>query len=226
MSARSRNGMTLMELVIGLAITGLMATTGAAAFGSLIDHRQVIREASASTERAAALREMIRSWLIAGTIQLQVGGVPRGLGRAAGAPSRGGTNAVSVSAAQSVGDEISFTTSARNPSLLGNVRIRLYIDGDANTGEKGLTIEYQPNSQQPLVRRMLDSLIDSLRVEYLDQRTGRWIASSQVAAAAGVPRAARLTLGSSHRNAVPPLLGLPMIFSMRPQAVVAAGAIP
>ena len=86
--------------------------------------------------------------------------VPRGLTRGAptggrgAASSLGGMNAAAVTAAQASGDELAFTTQALNPSLLGNVRIRLYVDGDANTPEKGLTIEYQPNLQQPIVRKM------------------------------------------------------------------------
>ena len=32
------------------------------------------------------------------------------------------------------------------------VTIRLYIDGDENTVEHGLTMEYQPNGNQPLQR--------------------------------------------------------------------------
>jgi Tfp pilus assembly protein FimT len=46
--------MTLMELVIGLAITSMMTAAGAGAFESLISHRKVIRDASVSTERAVA----------------------------------------------------------------------------------------------------------------------------------------------------------------------------
>jgi len=42
---RARRGMTLMELVIGLAITGMMASAGAVAFGAIIDHRRVIQRA-------------------------------------------------------------------------------------------------------------------------------------------------------------------------------------
>jgi len=215
---RARRGMTLMELVIGLAITGMMATAGAVAFGSIIDHRRVVRTASVSTERAAALRDMLRGWINAGAIQIQQGGGPRGLTRGApspagraGAGGGGMSNIASVSAAQASGDELTFTTSEVNPSLLPNVRIRLYVDGDANTPEKGLTIEYQPNLQMPLVRKMLDSTIDTLRVEFLDRRTNRWIGASQ--AATITPRAVRLTLLSSITT-LPPVLGLPMIFPM------------
>jgi len=214
--------MTLMELVIGLAITGMMATAGAVAFGSIIDHRQVIRTATVETERAAALREMIRGWINAGSIQIQQGGGPRGLNRgigpAAATPgaqrlglNTGMNTVAAVSAALASGDELTFTTSDLNPSLQANARIRLYVDGDDNTPEHGLTIEYQPNARMPLVRRMIDSTIDTLHVEYLDQRTNRWIGVSQGATIQ--PRAARLTLASGVAK-LPPLLLVPMIFPM------------
>lgn len=214
---RARAGMTLMELVIGLAITGMMAAAGAGAFASIIDHRRGIREASVSTERSAALREMIHSWIVAGTVQIQQGGGPRGLTRGvaaggAAAQSRGGNNIAAVSTAQAIGDEVSFTTTALNPSLLAAVRIRLYIDGDNNTLEKGLTIEYQPNLQQPLVRKMLDSTVDTLKVEFLDTRTNRWLRASEAATIR--PRAVRLTLLGGEHGKLPPILSVPMIFLM------------
>jgi hypothetical protein len=130
-------------------------------------------------------------------------------GGAAPAGGRGATGIAAVSAAQAAGDELTFTTPALNPSLLPNVRIRLYVDADANTPEKGLTIEYQPNAQQPLVRKMLDSTIDTLHVDFLDQRTNRWFASAQAATIQS--KAVRVTMVSGIAR-VPPLLGLPMMF--------------
>jgi hypothetical protein len=206
--------MTLMELVIGLAITGMMAAAGAGAFASIIDHRKTIRESSAATERGSALRETIRSWIIAGTIQIQIGGGPRGLTRGIGtaAPTRGAMSTAAVSAAQASGDEITFTTQAVNPSLLANVRMRLYIDADANTPERGLSIEYQPNVQQPLVRKMLDSTVDSLHVEYLDAVTHRWFAASQAATLSNI-LAVRLWMTPDTAAHASPVLGVPMIFT-------------
>lgn len=214
-SPRARSGMTLMELVIGLAITGLMAAAGAGAFSSIIDHRRTIRESSAATERGSALRETIRSWLVAGQIQIQIGGGPRGLTRGIGTanPGRGATNTAAVSAAQASGDELTFTTQAVNPSLLANVRMRLYIDADANTPEHGLCIEYQPNAQQPLVRKMLDSTIDSLHVEYLDGMTHRWFDASQAATLAGGILAVRVSMTADTAAHASPLLAVPMIFT-------------
>jgi prepilin-type N-terminal cleavage/methylation domain-containing protein len=213
MSPRARRGMTLMELVIGLAITGMMAAAGAGTFASIIDHRRTIQQASLSIERAASLREMLHSWLITGSVQIQRGGGPRGLTRgvaAARPAAQAGTNIASVSAAQASGDELNFTTTALNPSLLANVRMRLYIDGDNNTPEKGLTIEYQPNARMPLVRRMLDSTIDTLRVEFLDGRTHRWLRASE--AATLTPHAFRVTLLHGEHGPLPAILELPMVF--------------
>jgi hypothetical protein len=210
--------MTLMELVIGLAITGMMAAAGAGAFTSIIDHRAQIRDAARTTERAEAFREMLRSWIYAGTIQLQRGGGPR-LGAASAFTTRtvvrtaatGMNNLSASTAAQAAGDELAFTTTALNPSLLGNVRIRMYVDADNNTPETGLTIEYQPNAQLPLVRRMLDSTVDTLRVDYLDSRTGKWFPSTETATIA--PIAVRLTLHSTDSTASP-LLAVPMMFTI------------
>jgi hypothetical protein len=219
MTIRARRAMTLMELVIGLAITGMMAAAGAGAFESIIAHRQMIHDASVSTERAAALRDLIHVWIAAGTIQIPRGGGPRGLTRGLGTvtTTRGaansGMNSTAVSAAQASGDELSFTTSALNPSLVGSVRIRLYIDADNNTPERGLTMEYQPNLQQPIARRMLDSTIDTLKVEFLDSRTNRWLASSEAATITN-PVAVRVTLLPGAGDTVPPILSLPMIFPL------------
>jgi len=215
--------MTLMELVIGLAITGMMAAAGAGAFSSIIAHRRIIRDASLDTERAAAFREMLETWINAGTVQIQRGGGPRGLTRGVGAalPTAGGrggitSNTAAVSAATAIGDEITFTTTALNPAFTANVRIRLYIDGDNNTPERGLTMEYQPNLQQPLVRKMLDSTIDTLKVEYLDPRTDKWIRASEAATIA-TQTAVRVTLLPDDKHAIPAILQVPMIFMIGAQ---------
>jgi prepilin-type N-terminal cleavage/methylation domain-containing protein len=223
MMMRSRRGMTLMELVIGITITGLMAATGAAAFSSIIDHRRTIRESTVATERAAALRDMLRMWIVSGQIQVQQGGGPRGLARTvigaanARTASAMGMNLASVTAAQASGDELTFTTPALTPSMLPNTRIRLYIDGDANTPETGLTMEYQPNPQTPLQRRALDTTVGVLQVEFLDRRTNRWFRASEAATIQS--RAVRITLRPAEGDTLPPLLQVPLIFAMgQPQA--------
>jgi hypothetical protein len=212
-----------MELVIGITITGLMALAGAGAFATIIDHRRIIRESTVSTERAAALRDMIRMWIVSGQVMVQQGGGPRGLTRTivgatnARGAAMSGMSMQAVSAAQASGDELTFTTTALNPSMLSNVRIRLYIDADVNTPETGLAMEYQPNTQTPLVRRGLDPTIGVLKVEFLDRRTGRWFRASEAATIQS--RAVRITLLAAEggRDTIPALLQVPMIFPMGQQ---------
>ena len=113
------------------------------------------------------------------------------------------------SAAQGSGDELTVVTDAPNPLMLPSVRMRLYVDVDPGTPEKGLSIEYQANTATPLQRRMLDSTVDSLMVEYLDSRTNRWYDAPQ--AATITPRAVRVTLLGAGGKQLPRLLQVPIV---------------
>jgi type II secretory pathway pseudopilin PulG len=231
--------MTLIEVMSALLITGLMTAAGAGAFASIVDRRQSIVRASAATEHAAALRETLRQWLIAGQIQVVTGGAPRGSGiggTGSGAASRGATamaplrtvtpggnstGVVGVTAAVAAGDEIDFTTVAPNPSLAPTATMRLFVDGDASTPETGLTLEYQASTQSPLQRRQLDASITAIAVEYLDRQTGRWLPASELATAQ--PRALRLTLTPADTVRSPGLLKLPIVIPMPGAATTVTG---
>lgn len=229
---RVRRGMTLMELTIALVITGLMAAAGASTFATIIDHQRDIVRATASVERGAALRETIHSWLVSGNILISSGGLPqmgtRNTGAAAG---RGGSPALSplqtvtpggsstgtaptITAAQAIGDELDFTTTAPNPADAPQARMRLFIDGDVSSTETGLTLEYQASTQAPLQRIELEPSIDSMVVEYLDTRTNLWYPASE--ASTIQPRAMRLTLLST-TTLLPGIVTLPMIVPMGQQ---------
>lgn len=208
----TRRGMTLMELVVAIALTGMMAAAGAATFASIIDHRRVIRESTVATEQAAALREMLRTWVVSSSIQIQQGGGPRGLTTSRQATRTGPMSNAGVTAAATTGDELTFTTSAMTPTPSSNTRVRLFVDGDPNTPETGLAIEYQGSNAAPLQRMQLDSTIGVMVVEYLDNRTGRWYPALQ--AATIQPIALRFTLGPAEGDSIPRLLQLPFIFRM------------
>jgi prepilin-type N-terminal cleavage/methylation domain-containing protein len=233
MTTPARRGMTLMELVVGLAITGMMAAMGGAAFGSIIDHRRALLASTADVERAAALRDQIRTWILSGTVQIETGGVPQGMGRAgaaapaapviqsgsvAGAAPAGGLVSSSTapgsatSAAVASGDELTFITTAPNPADAPSVRMRLFIDADPSTPETGLTLEYQASTSAPLMRVELEPSIGALKVEFLDQRTNQWFESTQ--AAAITPIAVRLSMQPPEGGHLPGILELPMVFPM------------
>jgi prepilin-type N-terminal cleavage/methylation domain-containing protein len=208
----ARRGMTLMELVVAIALTGMMAAAGAATFASIIDHRRVIRESTVSTERAAALREMVRTWVVSSSIQIQQGGGPRGLTSSTRRSSSPSLISGGVTAAAQTGDELTFTTSAMTPTPSANTRVRMFVDNDPNTDEHGLAIEYQGGNATPLRRMQLDSTIGVLTVEYLDNRTGRWYPSVQ--AATIQPIAIRFSFAAADGDSIPRLLQLPFVFRM------------
>ena len=220
---RTRRGATLLELVIALVVTGAMASIGAGAFTTIIDHRRIIRESAIDMERAAALREMIRGWLVSGTIQIQQGGLPRSRGAASAVASASalgagstGSGLTAVSAAASSGEEVTFVTTAATPAMSPNVRIRLFVDGDASTPETGLTMEYQPSdagTQIPLQRRQLEPTIGGMLVEFLDQRTTRWYKASE--ATTITPIAVRITLQPADKGTIAGILQVPIVLSMR-----------
>lgn len=208
--------MTLLELVVAITILAMMAIAGTVAFGTVIDQQETIRTASSDVERAAALRETIRQWILQGEPQVQVGGGPRGsrtlqVSRASSqsmlVPSSSG--AASVTSAVSTGNELTVVTNGPNPLMAPAVRIRLFVDADDSTPEEGLTIEYQGAvAQSPLLRRQLDPSVGDLYVEFFDPRSGRWLASTE--AATGQPIALRVTMLPAEDYVLPRLLELPL----------------
>ncbi len=219
-----RRGMTLMELTVGVALTGMMAIIGAAAFTSIIDHRRMILEATIETERAAALRDMLRSWINSASIQITTTNAQQTQSRTFGAsgiqmsvtttrinPITGSSSTpVGVTAAVSTGEELTFITNALTPALTPRTRVRLFVDGDPATPEVGLTIEYQSSTAAPLQRMQLDSTIVAMSVQFLDRTTNLWYSSTQ--AATIQPIATRIWFPASDDVYVPPLLQYPMIF--------------
>jgi hypothetical protein len=180
-----------------------------------------------------ALREQLHEWFASGEVSIQTGGLPRvgnSAGSAVGANSMAmglntsGTSissskstATAVAAAASTGDELTFTTTAPNPAMTPSVRIRLFVDNDQSTAERGLTIEYQASTQAPLQRLELERSIGSMKVEFLDQRTTRWYESTE--AATITPIAFRLTLLPPDGGKLPRILQLPFIFHIGQPAV-------
>jgi prepilin-type N-terminal cleavage/methylation domain-containing protein len=226
---RARRGVTLMELIIALTVTAVMAALGTTAFSAIIDGRREIRTTTEGTERSAALRETLRQWLLPASVQIQQGGGPRG--RTAATARVGNTNASTrtpngaeavTAAATSEGDEIIFTTTSPNPANAPNARMRLFVDTDDATPEYGLTLEYQATTQTPLQRVQLDSTVHTMTVEYLDRRTNRWYPASE--ASTITVKGLRLTLLGAEGTMQPPLMGLPLVFFINTTGGQAAAA--
>jgi prepilin-type N-terminal cleavage/methylation domain-containing protein len=217
--AKRRAGMTLMELVIALAILAMLAAAGGVAFSTIIDRQETIRTASAEVERAAALRETIRQWILQGEIFIQRGGLPRGARAAQQAPlftagnGGGGLTMLNqgVTAAASTGAELTVVTNAPNPLMAAAVRVRLFVDADPLTPETGLTMEFQSSSTNASVglqRKQLDPDIADLVIEFLDSRTNLWYPSTQAATINGY--ALRISMVPAEGKTIARVLQLPL----------------
>ena len=205
---RRRRGTTLLELVVALAVTGVVALVGAQTFETLIDRREQVVRASEATEREGARRALVREWVLSGTIDPPL--VTATL-RSAVANQAARTRApmtVAQRLAQSVTDEFMVTTSAATPLGHRDVQVRLYIDADPDTPERGLSAEYRAFAFAPAVRQELDGDVQTLRVEWLDATTRRWRPASEVLTSR--VQAVRLAFGETAD--APRLRTLPLTF--------------
>jgi prepilin-type N-terminal cleavage/methylation domain-containing protein len=189
----ARRGMTLMELVIALMITGMIAAIGTAAFDSVLAARARVRADVDAVTRASATRAMIAAWLAFGDVSSD----------AQRPPTVGSLNL------DQPDDALLITARAPTSVDYRTVVVHLFIDRDDETPERGLVAELQPAEGQTMVRTVVDSTVTGLLVEYLDPQLNRWIPRSE-GAIRGF-RATRVTLSAEAPDTLPPLLRLPFV---------------
>lgn len=161
--------MTLLELVVALTITGAALAAGYGAFATIVDQRARLTAATDSVARAAAIRRTVSDWLRGARVGA---GGPEGL---VVTDFRGLDGASGVSS----DDEISFLTDARTP--LGDMQalVRLYIDRDPQTAERGLTAALTDPRGAGVRRFELAPEIGGLDARYRSTFVGggRWLPS-------------------------------------------------
>lgn len=190
---RARRGVTLVELVVALTVTSVVALVGASTFEQLIDRRAHLVDATGATERESARRALVREWVQNGAIDLPLTtAIVREADARRVAQSRD-VQRLDTRFARSQSDELNVTTSANTPLGHRDVQVRLYIDDDPDTPERGLSVEYRAFAGGPTRRQALDSTMATLTVEWFDARTRRWVPTRD--ARAILPAAVRLTFG-------------------------------
>lgn len=203
-----RAGLTLIELVVALAITGIVAAIGASAFGIVVDSRARTREVTHDVTNAAATRSVLVSWLSSGRVE----SMAERRSSATGLNLAGNDDALLVVA----------TTST--PLNSGETVVHLFVDRDEATPEKGLvaqmeSLDLASDEVQSTTTRLvqLDSMVSGLLVEYLDGQARRWIPRRE--AFTRTPVAVRMTLTATSPDTLPSLLRLPIVQSIsRPGA--------
>ena len=195
-----RCGMTLMELVVALVVTGMVAALGAGTFSTIVDSRARTREAAYAVTNAAATRSVLVSWLSSGRIN----------STAERAPSATGLHLADDD------DALLVVATTSTPLNSGETVVHLFIDRDEGTPQRGLVAELESldlNSDevQSRVHRVvqLDSAVTGLLVEYLDEQARRWIPRRE--AVTRSPIAVRMTLSATSPDTLPSLLQLPIV---------------
>jgi hypothetical protein len=195
--------MTLMELIIALVVTGIVAALGAAAFNTVLDARARARDATYGVTSAAATRALLVSWLSSGRVSSQ---------------AERASSAMSLNLADD-DDALLVVATTSTPVSSAETVVHLYIDRDEETPLKGLVAELQSldvtsrDLQSTVTEHVqLDSTVTGLLVEYLDEQARRWIPRRE--AMTRSPVAVRLTLSASGEDTLPSLLRLPIVQGM------------
>jgi hypothetical protein len=191
--------MTLLELMVGLAVTGLVLAAGYAALASMADHRQRAAQALDESARAASIRRTLAGWLAGARL------TPEGTG-----PEFRGVDGVDGGHDD---DELSFLTTAAAAPGGGEPAVRLFVDRDPETAERGLVAELGGWRGAARERVELAPSARGLDVRYLSGISlepvwlPSWISSSVL------PRAVEMRVDADP-DSLPPLLRLPILVAL------------
>ena len=192
----ARPGMTLVELVVGLTVLALALLAGGGTLATLADHRDRVRHATAATQRAAAVRRAVVAWLDGAYVT--------------GEPNAPPFRLIDRAARQRADDEVGFLTSAPTPLGSGDVVVRLFVDRDERTPERGLTAEFQERYGTRIARLELDSSVVALDARCLSDVLGtrRWLPAWVSPSA--LPQGVELRLAATSPERLAPLLRVPV----------------
>lgn len=194
-------GMTLLELIVGITVTGMAVTAGIAAVAALADRRLQLEAAGVETSRAAAQRAEIIAWLSGARLVADEGG-----------PQFNGFDGLRSHIPT---DEVSFLTTTPTPLGTGDIVVRLYIDSDTATRERGLVAAFAEWRGRRTARLSIDSTVAGMDIRYLSGVLGprgwlpSWISSTLL------PAAAEIRLIAAAGDSLPPLLRLPILVPLR-----------
>lgn len=191
-----RAGMTLLELVVSLTITGFVISAGYAALASVIDHRARADAVLDSASTTAGQRRMIIAWLSGAHVTVeQDGPIFRGLdGVYDHRPD----------------DELTFLTSAATPLGGNETIVRLFVDRDSTTHERGLVASFRewPGNRHETLE--INPLVTGLSLRYSSHQLGdhgwlpSWISTTLL------PTGVELVLSADKGDTLPSLLALPI----------------
>ena len=196
-----RRGLTLIELLVALSITGLVMASGYGALSVMMDHRARVMTATDAVASAGAKRRMLEGWLRGARLNIYGDATFEGLhGVDADRPD----------------DALTFLTSAPTPLSAQETLVRIYIDSDDNTPERGLTVALTDRKGGATRRIEVDPRATALDIRYLSGVFGKRTWLDSWASTTVLPSAVRITMSSEDPDSLPSLL--------RPAIIVPLGS--
>lgn len=194
--------MTLMEVMVALAIAGLVASLGYAAVGGVVDAMERSLAETSTAVSAASRRAMLIRWLEGARLDV----------RPAEPPFRG-LDGIREGRAD---DELAFLTAAPTPVSQHVTSVRLYVDRDSATAAKGVVAELVAVHGERSLLLVLEPAATGLDCRYFTRMldAGRWLPgwiSNTV-----LPLAVELTLEGAPADSLPPLLRPPILAVLEP----------
>lgn len=151
--------MTLLELTVGLVVTGLIVAAGYAAFGTVIDRREQTTRVMAETARAAGVRRTILRWID--------GAVPQ--------------VATTVTDPSTIA-QLQFNTYAETPIQSPVTTVRLFVSNGSDGLGRGLIAMLHPSTGVDSLRVTIDPDVNGMLVQYLIASAGTpmWVTADAV----------------------------------------------
>lgn len=203
---RRRRGLTLIELVVAVTIGGILLAAGYTVLGQITDMRERARAATDVVSRSAAVRRTIRSWLAGARLTIEEDVI---LFRGLDGVHEAGNEPRTRASADVPDDDLTFFTTAATPLGANGTVVRLFIDRDEKTRERGLVAHFSELGSVRTATVELEPSISTLDARYLSSVLGvpqwlpSWISSSVM------PAGVELRLSAS-TDSLPPLLAMPM----------------
>lgn len=210
---KRESGFTLAELLVALAVAGLVVAAAQSLLGTLGDFSRRSQAARDPVLRGAAARSALTAWFRAAQR-------PDSLLHFLGRHGSVGGEAV---------DELAFTIEDGGRLWSGPHRVHLWVDRDPQTPRQGLLAAMTPlysGGAAPAETLSLAVQATGLAIRYkiIDNGRERWVSEWQsdwqlpLAAELHVTRLGRVRLGAVDENALPPLIDLPMVLPMGAEA--------
>lgn len=182
-------------------MAALALSAGFATLAFLSDREEPVDTVSAVALRGATTRSLLIGWLSEARLQAyRRGPVFQGFD----AEERGASS-----------DELNFPTRASTPLGVGTSIVRLFIDRDTQTPEKGLVAELTERaSDEPRVVELVPEA-GALEISYLmpiDGSTGEW--TPAWVNTRRLPKAIRLALAATAPDTLPSLLRYPILVAL------------